>query len=181
MQEPGAERRGVQFAAVDLTAPEQVLYSYKLDGRDTEWIPLGHQATLSIPPLKAGRYVLRVRSTNGDGLDVDNERTLTFLVRRNFFNSGWATLLYLITAAVLVFLLVRRRKPAPENAGAAPEPLPPEHPLWTAPRAYLTPHISGGFRAGVNYERVLDVVLENLERVLKGEPPIHAVDRQLGY
>lgn len=62
-----------------------------------------------------------------------------------------------------------------------PEPLPPEHPLWTAPRAYLTPHISGGFRAGVNYERVLDVVLSNLERVLKGEPPIHAVDRQLGY
>ena len=115
----------LQFAAVDLTAPEQVLYSYKLDGRDTEWIPLGHQATLSIPPLKAGRYVLRVRSTNGDGLDVDNERTLTFLVRRNFFNSGWATLLYLLTAAVLVFLLVRRRKPAPENAGAAPEPQPP--------------------------------------------------------
>jgi len=62
-----------------------------------------------------------------------------------------------------------------------PEPLPPEHPLWTAPRAYLTPHISGGFRAGVNYGRVLDVVLGNLERVLKGEPPIHAVDRKLGY
>jgi len=25
-----------------------------------------------------------------------------------------------------------------------PEPLPPEHPLWTAPRCYITPHTAGG-------------------------------------
>ncbi|MBQ7058330.1 MAG: D-2-hydroxyacid dehydrogenase [Firmicutes bacterium] len=62
-----------------------------------------------------------------------------------------------------------------------PEPLPADHPLWTAPRAYLTPHISGGYRAGVNYERVIDVVIENLTRVLDGRPPIHTVDRALGY
>ncbi len=62
-----------------------------------------------------------------------------------------------------------------------PEPLPKDHPLWTAPRVYITPHVSGGYRAGINYERVIDVVIRNLERVLKGEPPIHAVDRKLGY
>ena len=62
-----------------------------------------------------------------------------------------------------------------------PEPLPSDHPLWTAPRAYLTPHISGGYRAGVNYERVIDVVIENLSRVLEGQRPIHVVDRNLGY
>ena len=56
-----------------------------------------------------------------------------------------------------------------------------DHPLWTAPRAYLTPHISGGYRAGVNYERVIDVVIENLSRVLEGQRPIHVVDRNLGY
>ena len=62
-----------------------------------------------------------------------------------------------------------------------PEPLPKDHPLWTTPRVYLTPHISGGYRAGVNYGRVMDVVIENLPRVLAGEPPIHAVNRGLGY
>ena len=25
-----------------------------------------------------------------------------------------------------------------------PEPLPPGHPLWTAPRCYVTPHTAGG-------------------------------------
>ncbi len=62
-----------------------------------------------------------------------------------------------------------------------PEPLPKDHPLWTTSRVYITPHISGGYRAGVNYESVTDVVYRNIELVLSGEPPVHTVDRKLGY
>lgn len=62
-----------------------------------------------------------------------------------------------------------------------PEPLPEGHPLWTTPRVYLTPHISGGFRAGVNYGRVIDLIIKNLTRVLEGREPVHVVDRELGY
>ena len=62
-----------------------------------------------------------------------------------------------------------------------PEPLPKDHPLWSAPRVYITPHISGGYRAGVNYERVVDVAVRNLTLVAQGQPPIHTVDRTLGY
>ena len=62
-----------------------------------------------------------------------------------------------------------------------PEPLPKDHPLWTAPRVYITPHISGGYRAGVNYDRVISTAVQNLALVLQGKPPIHAVDRKLGY
>lgn len=62
-----------------------------------------------------------------------------------------------------------------------PEPLPAGHPLWTTPRVYITPHVSGGFRAGVNYKRVMDLVLQNLALVLDGKPPVHAVNRTLGY
>ena len=62
-----------------------------------------------------------------------------------------------------------------------PEPLPKGHPLWTAPRVYITPHIPGGYRSGVNYERVIDAVIRNLTLVLQGKPPVHIVDRDLGY
>ncbi len=62
-----------------------------------------------------------------------------------------------------------------------PEPLPKGHPLWTAPRVWITPHISGGYRAGVNYESVIDAVIRNLTLVLEGQPPVHTVDRALGY
>lgn len=99
----------VQVAAVDLTTPEQVIYSYKLDGADKDWVHLGHQASIVIPPRRPGRYTLRIRSTNGAGLEVDNEKDFTIVVRRRFLQSGWAGLLYLLLAGAALWLLTRRR------------------------------------------------------------------------
>ncbi len=112
-----------QFAAVDLTAPEQVLYSYKLDGRDKEWTHLGHQATISIPPLRPGKYTLRIRSTNGNGLEVDNERAIVIQVRNTFLHSGWSVLLLLTAAAVIVFLFARKGRRKTDVTETAEDPL----------------------------------------------------------
>lgn len=61
-----------------------------------------------------------------------------------------------------------------EQLGAAyldvttPEPLPPDHPLWTAPRCWLTPHTAGGH---ANEEtRLVRHFLENLDAFVTGTP-----------
>jgi phosphoglycerate dehydrogenase-like enzyme len=60
-----------------------------------------------------------------------------------------------------------------EQLGAAyldvtvPEPLPPDHPLWTAPRCYITPHTAGGHSD--EHERFVRHFLENLRRYTQGE------------
>jgi phosphoglycerate dehydrogenase-like enzyme len=47
------------------------------------------------------------------------------------------------------------------------EPLPPNSPLWDAPNLLLTPHTGGETR---RYEdRVIDLLLENLDRMWRGE------------
>jgi len=49
-----------------------------------------------------------------------------------------------------------------------PEPLPPDHPLWTTPNCYITPHTAGGQR-----EEPLAVVqhfLDNLHRFTTNQP-----------
>jgi phosphoglycerate dehydrogenase-like enzyme len=48
-----------------------------------------------------------------------------------------------------------------------PEPLPEEHPLWTLSNVFVTPHNSGD--TPQYYERVADILTENLDRQERGE------------
>jgi phosphoglycerate dehydrogenase-like enzyme len=48
-----------------------------------------------------------------------------------------------------------------------PEPLPPDHPLWTAPNCFITPHTAGGHIG--ERDRLVRHFLENLRRFTSGE------------
>jgi phosphoglycerate dehydrogenase-like enzyme len=48
-----------------------------------------------------------------------------------------------------------------------PEPLPPEHPLWTAPNCFITPHTAGGHFD--EKERLVRHFLDNLRRFVKDD------------
>lgn len=49
-----------------------------------------------------------------------------------------------------------------------PEPLPSDHPLWTTPNCYITPHTAGGHHDEI--ERVVGHFVQNLQRFERGEP-----------
>lgn len=61
-----------------------------------------------------------------------------------------------------------------------PEPLPPEHPLWSFPNVHITMHLSGRSQDRM-FERAADRFLENLERFKNGELPQPLVDLRHGY
>jgi phosphoglycerate dehydrogenase-like enzyme len=48
-----------------------------------------------------------------------------------------------------------------------PEPLPPNHPLWTAPNCWITPHTAGGHDD--EFGRLAGHFLQNLGRFGRGE------------
>jgi len=54
-----------------------------------------------------------------------------------------------------------------------PEPLPPDHPLWTAPGVLITPHV-GGHTDGSS-DRAWTVVTEQLLQLARGERPSNTV------
>lgn len=62
----------------------------------------------------------------------------------------------------------------------SPEPLPPEHPLWSVPNAHVTSHLSGRAQTKM-FERSVSRFLENLPRFRAGEPLRPQVDLSLGY
>ena len=59
------------------------------------------------------------------------------------------------------------------------EPLPAGHPLWSAPRTIVSPHMAGDHHAWRADLRT--VFLENLDRFVRGAPLRNVVDKELGY
>jgi phosphoglycerate dehydrogenase-like enzyme len=56
-----------------------------------------------------------------------------------------------------------------------PEPLPEGHPLWTVPGLLLTPHVGGAVPE--TDARATAAVVDQITRVLAGEPLANVVDR----
>jgi len=59
------------------------------------------------------------------------------------------------------------------------EPLPPDHPFWTAEGIMVLPHIGGGHPT--RDRMVAELFTENARRFLAGEPLKEIVDRERGY
>ncbi len=58
-----------------------------------------------------------------------------------------------------------------------PEPLPQDHPLWTAPNLLLTPHVAGS--TGQFMPRALQIAADQVRRWIAGQPLINIVSN--GY
>ena len=70
---------------------------------------------------------------------------------------------------------------AGQIAGAAldvfeQEPLPADHPLWSAPNVLLTPHVAG--YGPYLDDRRRDIVVDNARRLVAGEPLRNVVDKE---
>ncbi len=115
------EQLSLEFAAIDMAAPGHVLYSYCVDGTGEDWVPIGTQNQLTLGPFREGHHRIRLRSTNGDGITVDNIRQLDIQATIHPMASRMAVVAYLLGTilAGLGFLLARKRRK---------EPLPVENP-----------------------------------------------------
>ncbi len=60
-----------------------------------------------------------------------------------------------------------------------PEPLPSDHPLWTAGNVIITSHTSA--RSPGSEQRKKDLFAENLRRYVAGLPLLNVVDKKRGY
>jgi phosphoglycerate dehydrogenase-like enzyme len=59
------------------------------------------------------------------------------------------------------------------------EPLPPDHPLWSAPNTIITPH--NGATTNQTRQRGVDIFCDNLRRYVAGQPLHNIVDKRAGY
>lgn len=97
----------LEYTALDYTDPQGISYAYMLEGFDQDWVLSGRQRMANYTNIPPGEYLFKVKSTNANGAWTDNERHLKITIRPSFWQTGWAYLLYVLTAVALSFLLLR--------------------------------------------------------------------------
>lgn len=97
----------IEFAALDFTAPEQILYEYKLNGplvRHSEW---SQNRKVQFEHLPPGRYTFRVRASNSDGVVSASSTGYAWHVRPYFWQTLWFQLLCLVCSTAIMLTLIR--------------------------------------------------------------------------
>lgn len=86
----------ISYAALDYDYPENIRYAYFLEGFDKEWNYVDRLRTATYTNLPPGKYVFRVKSTNSDGIWVNNERGINLYVSPSFWETPLAICMYIL-------------------------------------------------------------------------------------
>jgi diguanylate cyclase (GGDEF)-like protein len=98
---------GLEFAALDFTAPHRNQFAYKLEGFDPDWVPLRGRRSVTYTNLSPGRYSFRLRGAGGDGRWNEDGLTLGVEVAAAPWATPWAYAAYVLLLAGGVAAVVR--------------------------------------------------------------------------
>lgn len=104
----------IGFAALDFIDNSGILYRTRVDG--SPWTTADHTRNVTLFNLSPGDHVLEVQSTDRYGRWVDNNRQLSISVAPYWYETWWATALFILLflgaagGAVYTYLYVRRMK-----------------------------------------------------------------------
>ena len=96
----------IEYAAMDYVGADKILYFYKMDGINHGWQYARDIRRVTYNNLRHGTYVFHVRSTNREGGEVDNEKTMVIEVETPIWLSWWAVMLYLLGIILFIGLTV---------------------------------------------------------------------------
>lgn len=87
------------FIGVSLTAPEKVMYRYKLEGLDDDWTPPTSKTEATYSSLPPGKYKFLIKAMNNDGLWNSQPITYEFTISPPWYKTWW---FYTISVILLI-------------------------------------------------------------------------------
>lgn len=109
--ELGYRNSGISFhiAVLDYASRGRNRYAMRLEGRQEGWIDLGIHSDGTIAPLDPGRYILRVKGANGNGIWNEEGTSLSILVPPPFWRTWWFRLALVMFALALLAIAIAMR------------------------------------------------------------------------
>jgi signal transduction histidine kinase/ligand-binding sensor domain-containing protein len=109
---PAARTLAIEYVGVNLSAPEHVVYRYRLEGLDESWQEAGRRREVVFTRLSPGTYTFSVMASNGDGVWTAPVSAAPFTVRPSFYQTQAfaATIVGLVVLAAGLVHRVRVRQ-----------------------------------------------------------------------
>ena len=98
----------IRYSGINLTAPERVIYRYKLDGSDDSWQDVGARTEAVYTRLRPGKYRFHVLASNGEG-GWSESSTQQFTVLPHFYQALWFLILAAATIIAAIWLVLIAR------------------------------------------------------------------------
>lgn len=98
----------VEFSGLKYLHQNKVLYYYKLDGIDRDWVAAGDRLQAIYSFLPSGKYTFRVKSENANGVDSP-ELSFQIVVQPPFWRTWWFYGLVILLAAAILYRIDRER------------------------------------------------------------------------
>jgi ligand-binding sensor domain-containing protein/two-component sensor histidine kinase len=97
------------FAALDFTTPTNNQYAYMMEGFDEDWIYTGTRRYASYTNLDPGKYMLKVKGTNSDGIWNEDTTSLNIIIVPPFWQTWWFRILVILIILILLYLVHKYR------------------------------------------------------------------------
>ncbi len=105
----------IEYVGINLSNPESVFYSTKLDNWDSRWSEMKFDRQVTYQ-LGDGRYRFNVLSYSNDGSTDYKPATIDFYIKTPFWRTWWFIILTVISLSLIVTLILLQRERAREKA-----------------------------------------------------------------
>jgi signal transduction histidine kinase/ligand-binding sensor domain-containing protein/DNA-binding response OmpR family regulator len=96
-----------EFLALYFENPDQVQYTYKMEGLDNNFIEVASRRDVNYSNMLPGDYVFRVKASTDRQLENAKGTSIKFTILPPPWKTWWAYLLYTISGLLLSYLILR--------------------------------------------------------------------------
>jgi len=101
-----------KFAAINYLNPEKCVYTYKMEGFDTDWRPITANRSTTYTNLDPGNYTFKVKASNDVGKWNEIPKTLSLIITPPWYETSvfkFSTVLFLILSIGLFYIYKTRK------------------------------------------------------------------------
>ena len=107
--QPEGKRIRIKFTGLSFVSPEQIQFSYKLEGFEDEYSPWSSVREVSFTNLKPGKYLFHVMAKNSDEEPSELEKPLIIIKKPYIWQLWWFWFQIALFVVLAIALLIRNR------------------------------------------------------------------------